>query len=154
MKGRQGRARARAVLPAVTFLGGLAVFASGGATNVRADDLKGTSRVLAESGRADFQRYCASCHGASALGDGPVATELRKVPPDLTRTAARHGGTFPAADVAAVIDGRFEMPVHGTREMPIWGTRLGENIPELSTQDEVARGRIDALVAYLQTLQR
>ena len=34
------------------------------------------------SGAADFQAYCASCHGPAAKGDGVIATSLVKRPPD------------------------------------------------------------------------
>jgi mono/diheme cytochrome c family protein len=111
------------------------------------------SGVLVDVGRADFMRYCASCHGVDAHGKGPVAETLRTPPADLTRIAKRHGGRFPAGDIAAFIDGRTVVTAHGTREMPVWGRILGEKIAEGTTEDEVARGRIDALVAYLMTIQ-
>jgi hypothetical protein len=37
--------------------------------------------------------------------------------------------------------------------MPVWGRILGEKIAEGTTEEEVARGRIDALVAYLISIQ-
>ena len=112
------------------------------------------SGVLVEIGQTDYVRYCAACHGVDAQGRGPVAESLRTAPPDLTRIAARRGGEFPPGDVAAFIDGRFTVTAHGTREMPVWGQILGVKIAEGTTEDEVARGRIDALVAYLQSIQR
>jgi mono/diheme cytochrome c family protein len=106
-----------------------------------------------ETGLNEFQRYCAACHGTDATGGGPVTPLLRTAPPDLTGLARRHDGVFPAADVAAMIDGRFEIAAHGTRTMPVWGRVLGERIAEATTADEVSRGRIDALVSYLQSIQ-
>ena len=38
------------------------------------------SGVLVEVGRADYLRYCASCHGVDAHGKGPVAETLRTPP--------------------------------------------------------------------------
>jgi len=111
------------------------------------------SGVLVEAGRADYLRYCASCHGVDARGKGPVAETLRTPPADLTKIAKRHGGTLPAGEIAAFIDGRSMVTAHGTREMPVWGRILGEKIAEGTTEDEVARGRIDALVAYLMSIQ-
>jgi len=111
------------------------------------------SGVLVDAGRAEFLRYCASCHGVDAHGKGPVAETLRTPPADLTQIAKRHGGKFPAGEIAAFIDGRTMVSAHGTREMPVWGRILGEKIAEGTTEDEVARGRIDALVAYLMTIQ-
>jgi len=100
-----------------------------------------------------FARYCASCHGTGGRGDGPAASALSKPPADLTRIAARRAGVFPAGEIAATIDGRFELPAHGSRDMPIWGRRLAEPIAEDAQGDEVARGRIDLLVEYLQSIQ-
>jgi mono/diheme cytochrome c family protein len=111
------------------------------------------SGVLANAGRGEFLRYCASCHGVDAHGKGPVAETLRTPPADLTQIKKRHQGTFPAGEIAAFIDGRTVVSAHGTREMPVWGRILGEKIAEGTTEDEVARGRIDALVAYLMTIQ-
>jgi hypothetical protein len=53
-----------------------------------------------------FRMYCAPCHGASARGDGPVASSMKQKPADLTLLARRNGGTFAADEVARIIDGR------------------------------------------------
>jgi hypothetical protein len=37
--------------------------------------------------------------------------------------------------------------------MPVWGRRLADPIAEDASGEEVARGRIDLLVEYLQTIQ-
>ena len=111
------------------------------------------SGILVDAGRADFHRYCASCHGTDGRGKGPVAETLHTPPADLTLIAKRHGGNFPAGDIASYIDGRTRVPAHGTREMPVWGRILGEKIAEGTCEEEVARGRIDALVAYLISIQ-
>jgi mono/diheme cytochrome c family protein len=110
--------------------------------------------TLVDAGRESFQRYCAACHGVNATGDGPVAPSLKTPPPDLTAIAQRRGGTFPAGEIATYIDGRFAVAAHGTRLMPVWGRLLGAPISEGTTADEVSRGRIDALVSYLQTIQK
>lgn len=110
--------------------------------------------VLARQGAALFAAHCAACHGANATGDGPVAAALRTPPADLTRIAERRKGVFPDAEIARFIDGRFDVPAHGTREMPIWGRQLGESIGGGTEPDEVARGRILAIVEYLKTIQR
>ncbi len=73
-------------------------------------------------------------------------------PTDLSRIAARSGGVFPESSTAMLIDGRFDLPAHGSREMPIWGTRLADQIPGMAT-GEVARGQITSLVEYLKSLQ-
>jgi mono/diheme cytochrome c family protein len=110
--------------------------------------------LLAKVGAEAFQTYCASCHGATAIGDGPAASALRTTPADLTRIAARRSGAFPDAEIARFIDGRFDLPAHGSREMPIWGERLGAPIAEGVDHDEVVRGKLLALLEYLKTIQR
>ena len=100
-----------------------------------------------------FATQCASCHGVDARGGGPAASALGTPPADLTRIAASGGGVFPESSIARLIDGRFDLPAHGSREMPIWGARLSDQIPGLATGDEVARGRIASLVEYLKSQQ-
>ena len=132
--------------------------ALGGAGAEEASDAKtrpqAASPVLVEAGRGLFLEHCATCHGVEARGDGPVAPALAQKPADLTRIAARRDGTFPTGDVAATIDGRFLPTAHGSRVMPVWGRVLGEPLGDAATADEVSRGRIDALVAYLATIQQ
>ena len=110
--------------------------------------------VLAELGAEAFPRYCASCHGVQAKGDGPAAPALIKRPADLTRIAARRGGKFPDGEIARFIDGRFALASHGSREMPIWGERFGDSVPDSGVAEEISRGRIAVLVEYLKSIQR
>jgi mono/diheme cytochrome c family protein len=42
-----------------------------------------------------FKTHCASCHGADATGNGPMARALRQAPADLTLIARHNGGMFP-----------------------------------------------------------
>ena len=56
---------------------------------------------------------------------------MKTRPPDLTLFAARNGGTFPAALVGKIIDGRPPLPGHGGPDMPVWGDafrRVNENL--------------------------
>jgi len=111
---------------------------------------RATDPAVVESGRALFTTYCASCHGGSGRGNGPVAGELRHHPADLTQLAARNGGVFNSARVHRFIDGRTVITAHGTMEMPVWGDEFKwrEGLPENGITD-----RVDALVRYLETLQ-
>lgn len=105
------------------------------------------------AGVALYTRYCASCHGVSARGDGPVGAALRTPPPDLT-TLARRAGRFDDAGLVAVIDGRRLVQAHGPREMPVWGAVFDE---ELAGQPHAGRTtllRAQVLVDYLRTLQQ
>jgi mono/diheme cytochrome c family protein len=72
------------------------------------------------SGAELYARFCASCHGDGARGDGPVAPTLAALVPDLTRISERYG-EFPADRLRQIIDGRSLVPAHGTRYMPVWG---------------------------------
>lgn len=118
-----------------------------------AEGAQAPSNMMGSLGEKHFARYCASCHGLDGRGDGPAASSLSKPPADLTRIAARRAGVFPAGEIASIIDGRFELPAHGSREMPIWGRRLAEPIAEDTQGEEVARGLIDLLVEHLQSIQ-
>jgi mono/diheme cytochrome c family protein len=113
-------------------------------------------------GRNEFLRSCASCHGVSGKGDGPVAKSLRPRPSDLTKLSEANNGVFPVSRVHEVIDGRIERLVHGTRDMPVWGERYMEELisPESPNfvskewAEAMVRRRISALVEYISTLQR
>lgn len=108
-------------------------------------------------GAEDFETYCASCHGESGVGDGPVAEYLALKPADLTKLSRRNGGPFPRERIAAIIDGREFVKVHGLRDMPVWGDWFnteaeapGLRAPE---RELVVRARIDSLVSYIETIQ-
>jgi mono/diheme cytochrome c family protein len=104
-----------------------------------------------ESGLYLYTAHCAVCHGKSGRGDGPLADQLRTVPADLTRLAARFGGRLPPEDVARVIDGRRPLKGHGGLDMPVWGDAFRERSEGYS--EEKARERIRKLVGYLETIQ-
>jgi mono/diheme cytochrome c family protein len=106
------------------------------------------------SGPELYARFCASCHGDEARGDGPVASSLTVPVPDLTRIAERNGGTFPVERVQQFIDGRIDIMAHGPRTMPVWGYELwweggADRIAEADT-----RVLLERLVEFLRTLQR
>lgn len=106
---------------------------------------------VVESGSELFKRYCASCHGSSAKGDGPIANALRYRPADLTQVAKRNHDSFDAEKVHRMIDGRDPVKGHGGPDMPLWGDafkRSGDGYSE-----DAVKARIDALVEYLQTIQ-
>jgi mono/diheme cytochrome c family protein len=102
-------------------------------------------------GASLYVAYCASCHGRTGHGDGPVAQYLRIPPTDLTRIAERANGVFPAYQVRRIIDGRQIVRAHGDAAMPVWGDAFQHLAPELSDAEVVAR--INALVKYLEAMQ-
>jgi len=95
-----------------------------------------------------FDTYCAVCHGTEARGNGPAAASLSKVPADLTRIAARNGGTFPDVKVKRYIEGLDEVTAHGPRDMPMWGDLFK------SLNRDTAQIRVQALADYLKSLQQ
>ena len=103
-------------------------------------------------GQKYFVRYCASCHGTSATGDGPVAKSLTERPANLRLLADKYGSPLPAARLAELIDGRDAVRAHGSADMPVWGERLyamgeGER-GELGISEIIGK-----IVAYLDTVQ-
>lgn len=57
-----------------------------------------------ETGRDLYLANCASCHGASGRGDGPLAADLPRPPADLTRRPDI-GEPFPEAHIMAYVHG-------------------------------------------------
>lgn len=98
-----------------------------------------------------FKTYCATCHGTAALGDGPLASSMRRRPANLTEIAKRNKGTFSQELVYRIIDGRTPVRGHGGPDMPVWGDAF---LRTSDTADEASvRVRIQALVDYLETVQ-
>lgn len=113
------------------------------------------AQVFAEySGEETFARFCASCHGSSGQGDGPVAAGLPITVPDLTTLRQRLGERFPEDTLRKIIDGRDVVIYHGTRYMPVWGYEFW--IEEGA--DEEAEKRVAIiirnLVDYIESIQR
>lgn len=102
------------------------------------------------SGAYLYRTFCASCHGESGHGDGPAAATLTTPLADLTKIAARAGGSFPRDQVTRMVDGRTALPGHHA-EMPKWGQVLRSVEGD---SDRVIQQRIDALVKHLEAIQR
>ena len=109
---------------------------------------------LVAPGERAFAKYCVSCHGSRARGDGKQGRTLETSPPDLRRIAARNGGVFDRSAVAARIDGRDRPAAHGTSEMPAWGERLTEARAQFVSREEYVEAKVDVLVTYLESIQQ
>ncbi|WP_439122339.1 c-type cytochrome [Marivita sp.] len=109
-----------------------------------------------DHGRALFQTHCATCHGADAKGQGPLAPALVLQPVDLTALAARHDGVFPLERVLKRIDGTDPLVSHGS-PMPVYGPYFEgvANTPMKlpSGQPILVSDPIADLVGYLQSVQ-
>jgi len=88
-----------------------------------------------------FAVHCALCHGRDGKGRGALSSQLMWNPADLTRIAARRDGTFPESEVFSLIARRDPLGNHQSPEMPRWGKFWKDD------------SKIDALVAYLRTIQ-
>jgi len=104
--------------------------------------------TMGVSGQGIFESYCATCHGTSGTGDGPLAVSMKVRPADLTKIAQRNGGEFPAAQVAQIIDGRHPVKGHGSGDMPVWGDAFGKSADAMSVDEKIQR-----LVGYLESIQ-
>ena len=147
--GMRGAGLARAA--ALCTLAGLAMLAASGSPSIAAGDAQ------TEDGAELYRQHCASCHGSTGEGDGPVAERLKAPPQPLTTLSERNAGVFPTEYVHRIIDGREERKEHGSRVMPVWGTYYGlraqtqgRDAPDTET---AIRTRISSLIAYLETIQ-
>lgn len=114
---------------------------------------EGTAQVQGKptvSGFGLFSNYCATCHGESAQGDGPLAAMLRKRPANLTLLARSNGGVFSPEMVAQIIDGRKPLAGHGGGDMPAWGDAFARS----AEGSESIPDKIKAIVTYLETIQQ
>jgi nucleotide-binding universal stress UspA family protein len=98
-----------------------------------------------------YRTYCATCHGTSAKGDGPLASSMTRKPADLTEIAKRNGGQYPTELVFRTIDGRKPVRGHGGPDMPVWGDAF-ERSRDGGDPDRVKR-MIQSLVDYLESIQ-
>ncbi len=112
-----------------------------------------TPESRANAGEELFMRYCATCHGESASGNGPASASLKQPPANLRQIATRNSGTFIAHDVAAYIDGRSRVMAHGSPEMPIWGRKLDDRTEKIAEETKLAPGSIYLIVEYLRSIQ-
>jgi mono/diheme cytochrome c family protein len=103
--------------------------------------------IVSIQGPALYKTYCAACHGLEAKGKGPMASTLKIPPADLTRIAARNGGTFPLMRIQRIISGEEERRGHGA--MPVWGPVFSE----VGRDQDLGRVRIDNLARYLRDIQ-
>jgi mono/diheme cytochrome c family protein len=104
------------------------------------------------SGKEDYARDCAECHGADGKG---AQAEKRAVPGyisiNLTQISKRNGGEFPRQEVVDAIDGSHRIAAHFRGDMPRWGAEysLGGDAKAAHR----ARARISALVDFIASIQ-
>jgi mono/diheme cytochrome c family protein len=96
-----------------------------------------------------YRAYCASCHGLTGRGDGPVAPALKAKIPDLTLLARSNGGMFPSSRERKIISGDEVLASHGSREMPIWGPIFHQ----VEEDRDFGAVRLENLAKYLESIQ-
>src|SRR5476649_1065021 len=142
MSGREGVMKAWGPLGAAIVVVASALVTAGAQAQVQSQPY---------SGSADYQAYCASCHGAGARGDGTLAKSLKKRPADLTQLTRRNSGVFPEEKVFKTVDGRTPGSAHTDSDMPAWGDVFAKSIESAGSDNTAAR--IGILVKYLETIQ-
>ena len=101
-------------------------------------------------GRRIYLHYCASCHGQTGEGNGPLAPSLTTPPANLRRLSEKYGYPLPEDQLARFIDGREAVKAHGPRDMPVWGKRF---YPGADGSEQEIKDAISKLVKYLQSIQ-
>ncbi|MBP9182616.1 MAG: cytochrome C [Fuscovulum sp.] len=107
------------------------------------------------TGAEDFAAFCSGCHGATGVGDGPMASGLEARPADLTGLSARNGGEFPKLRVMAKIWG-YTGGRDGAAVMPNFGPLLDSPLVPYDSGDGRETPtplRLVQLAEYVEGLQ-
>jgi len=110
----------------------------------------------ADRGRDVYVSHCATCHGPTGHGNGPMADVLSVAPTDLTMLARLNGGVFPTDRVVRRVDGASEVLAHGG-PMPLWGMILDGPSAVILAPDGaeiVAPEAIIDVTAWIEEVQR
>lgn len=110
-----------------------------------------------DPGKREFETRCASCHGVTGKGNGPVTDLLRRSPPDLTQLARSNGGILPMERLYQSIMGDA-VAAHGSRDMPVWGMvyrtdAAGYYGDVPYDADGYVRARVLSLLEYIARMQ-
>jgi len=114
--------------------------------------LKETNAHTSNSWTGDqlYKEFCAVCHGIDGKGSGPAASALKVTPTDLTQFSRRNGNRYNDLKMRGIINNTDAVGAHGTTEMPIWG----DIFKSISANATFGQMRVDALVKYLQSMQK
>ncbi|WP_254899173.1 c-type cytochrome [Thalassococcus arenae] len=108
-----------------------------------------------DPGAEAYAQYCATCHGATGAGDGPLTEMMTASVPDLRTLTERHDGVFPMLEVIHIIDGRTGMRAHGG-PMPVYGALFVEESGGMTPYSDVlySRGKVLSLAYFLERIQQ
>jgi mono/diheme cytochrome c family protein len=107
------------------------------------------------AGEAEYMSACSTCHGAAAMGDGPLAKYMNVPVPSLINLTKENDGEFPMLRVIMVIDGRTGVRGHGSA-MPVWGRQFTESVIDIQGPygaETYVRGKVLTLAQYLESIQ-
>ncbi len=110
----------------------------------------------ADTGERIYMQYCATCHGDTGDGRGPLTELLTVKVADLTQLSANNDGEFPMLRVIHIIDGRTGVRGHGG-PMPTYGDIFTSEIPGdvgPYASTVATRGRMLSLALYLESIQK
>ena len=151
-RGKDAKKPAAAVSTAVAWLVAALLMSPLGASVANAQENPPAQPMKQTvSGGELFRTYCASCHGTTARGDGPLAEAMARRPSNLTEIAKRNGSQVPSEMVFHAIDGKQPVRGHGGADMPVWGDAFARS----RDGGDPARVKrmIDSLVDYLESIQ-
>ena len=101
-----------------------------------------------------YMGYCASCHGPTGEGDGPLAGQVVTTMQSLRTIQKRNQGVFPRDELRAIVDGRTLRAAHGTKDMPVWGWQFYQAEAHEQEPERYVAARIDALLDFLESIQQ
>jgi mono/diheme cytochrome c family protein len=101
-----------------------------------------------------YVKFCASCHGETGDGKGPVAPHMSKPPTDLRTLCERYGSPLVHGELAETIDGRKDVAGHGIKNMPVWGERLDAYIPQMPGSEAAKATTIEFIIGHLDEIQQ
>ena len=109
-------------------------------------------------GKVEYENRCATCHGLTGKGDGPMAGFVDPKIADLTVLAKKNNGILPVVAMYDVIVGEREVRGHGSSDMPVWGReyriKAGEYYFDVPYDPEAyVRTHVLALIEYINRLQ-
>jgi len=107
-----------------------------------------------DQGRANYLRYCASCHGVEGKGDGTVSRSLKVKPADLTQLQKKNKGVFPQEKVMTSIEGKTRIAAHGESKMPVWGEIFEKEAAVQKDPASASAAKVKVIAEYLSTIQR
>jgi mono/diheme cytochrome c family protein len=100
---------------------GAALFTALGVTGPQNKNERKSAPKPPSAAAETYLKYCASCHGKTAKGDGPAAFVFSTPLLDLTTLSKRHENKFPAGYVGVVLTFVKRFASHGSEDMPVLG---------------------------------